>query len=178
VPPCLLFVSGLSTSSSTSSAFSSSPAAAVMSSESSSSLSSEAAVQQLNFLPTPSSYSLFPTPSAIEQLAEGSGVTASSEVTAGVTKGQEAMEVEEAGTADDALASVMQVDWSFLLEVHISLCVCACVCVCSCVCVCVHMCVYNDDSLEGKMAVDPWKNKMILDKSTNFRSKSFFWYSR
>jgi hypothetical protein len=28
------------------------------------------------------------------------------------------------------------------------------------------------------MAVDPLKNKKILDKSTNFRSKSFFWCSR
>jgi hypothetical protein len=37
---------------------------------------------------------------------------------------------------------------------------------------------YFDDSLEGKMAVDPLKNKMMLDKSTHFRSKSFFWCSR
>jgi hypothetical protein len=36
----------------------------------------------------------------------------------------------------------------------------------------------DDDSLEGKMAVDPLKNKMMLDKSTNFPSKSFFWCSR
>jgi hypothetical protein len=35
-----------------------------------------------------------------------------------------------------------------------------------------------DDSLEGKMAADPMKNKKMLNKSTNFRSKSFFWCSR
>jgi hypothetical protein len=35
-----------------------------------------------------------------------------------------------------------------------------------------------DDSLEGKMAADPLKNKKMLNKSTNFRSKSFFWCSR
>jgi hypothetical protein len=34
-----------------------------------------------------------------------------------------------------------------------------------------------DDSLEGKMAADPLKNKKMLNKSTNFRSKSFFWCS-
>jgi hypothetical protein len=27
---------------------------------------------------------------------------------------------------------------------------------------------------EGKMAADPLKNKKMLNKSTNFRSKSFF----
>jgi hypothetical protein len=36
---------------------------------------------------------------------------------------------------------------------------------------------YND-SLEGKMAADPLKNKKMLNKSKNFRSKSFFWCSR
>jgi hypothetical protein len=35
-----------------------------------------------------------------------------------------------------------------------------------------------DDSLEGKMAADPLMNKKLLNKSTNFRSKSFFWCSR
>jgi hypothetical protein len=38
--------------------------------------------------------------------------------------------------------------------------------------------VVPDDSLEGKMAGDTLKNKKMLDKSTNFRSKSFFWCSR
>jgi hypothetical protein len=35
-----------------------------------------------------------------------------------------------------------------------------------------------DDSLEGKMAADPLKNKKMLNKSIHFRSKSFFWCSR
>jgi hypothetical protein len=35
-----------------------------------------------------------------------------------------------------------------------------------------------DDSLEGKMAADPLKNKKMLNKSTNFCSKSFFWCTR
>jgi hypothetical protein len=37
---------------------------------------------------------------------------------------------------------------------------------------------FINDSLEGKMAVDPLKNKMMIDKNTHFRSKSFFWCSR
>jgi hypothetical protein len=37
---------------------------------------------------------------------------------------------------------------------------------------------FYDDSLEGEMAADPLKNKMMLNKSTNFCSKSFFWCSR
>jgi hypothetical protein len=38
--------------------------------------------------------------------------------------------------------------------------------------------IIKDDSLEGKMAADPLRNKKMLNKSTNFRSKSFFWCSR
>jgi hypothetical protein len=35
-----------------------------------------------------------------------------------------------------------------------------------------------DDSLEGKKAADPVKNEKMLYKTTNFRSKSFFWCIR